>query len=139
MELNFTGTIDEFHALFPTADASVLAQVTHALETLTVIGQKLESIMADLNQQTADIQVIQEALAQANVVLGNVSADTTLLLGQGATNAQRIADLEALVASLPGTVDTTALDAGIAAAKATAQVLLDGLTMLDNRVPNPAP
>jgi beta-phosphoglucomutase-like phosphatase (HAD superfamily) len=84
MELNFTGTIDEFHALFPTADASVLAQVTHILETLTVIGQQQESIMASVQDL---LDAVAAEKAQVASGLAALTAQVQALQAQLATGS----------------------------------------------------
>lgn len=90
MELNFSGTIDEFHALFPTADASVLAQVTHILETLTVIGQKQESIMASV-QDLLDTVAAEKAQVAAGLAALTTQVQTLrdqIAAGSAATPEQ---------------------------------------------------
>lgn len=139
--LIFEGTPAEFElaVLARLGDQALLSRISELSATLAAFGQKQEAMMADLNQQTADMQVIIEALNQANATLGNVRGDTTTLLDQAQVHLARIAELETLIAALPAGVDTTALNAAIAVARDQATVLLNGLTDLDNRVPAPAP
>jgi hypothetical protein len=136
MELNFTGTIDEFHALFPTADASVLAQVTHILETLTVTGQKLESIMATEAENLAIIQEVSDKLDATNVALGKIGSETTGLLAAVAGLKTAVADLEARLAAGGS---SPAIDAALANVRAKVTAVFDAAVSVDNLVPDVAP
>ena len=136
MELNFIGTIDEFHALFPTADAAVLAQVTHILETLTAIGQKLESIMATEAENLAIIQEVSDKLDATNVALGKIGGETTALLAAVAGLQTAVADLEARLAAGGS---SPAIDAALANVRAKVTAVFDAATSVDNLVPDVAP
>jgi hypothetical protein len=102
------------------------AELKAIRQSLTVINTKLETVMS----QQADIDAATAAL--------------TALTGDVATNVAQLVNtdipaIRAALAALPAAVDTTALDAAVAAAQGTAASLDASVSGVAGLVPPAAP
>lgn len=101
------------------------AELQAIRHSLTVINRKLDS----MSEQQADIDAATAALT---ALTGDVAANVAQLVNTD------IPAIRAALAALPAAVDTTALDAAVAAAQGTASSLDASVSGVTGLVP-PAP
>ena len=101
---------------------------------LKLIYERQGEIMSTLVEVTNELKSTNEQLKALKTQVTKIGVETGNLVTQAATLTQKIADLEAVIAS--GGNSTPELDAALADLKTTAGELTTGIQAVDDEVPD---
>jgi prefoldin subunit 5 len=99
MDLNFSGTLDEFKALF--SDAAIMAQLHEVSQSIAALGINQGNLMATLQDVKDTIAAERQQVSDGIAALTAQIATLTAQLQAGTVvTAQDLADLQALISDI---------------------------------------
>jgi len=135
MQVQLTGTFDEFRILFANVtDNAIAAKLDVISQSIAVLGIQQERLMATEQQILDQLNVATTQIDGLTTTLDKIGTESSATL---AALAQAKADLAALVAAAGGT--SAAVDAALQTLAASIGKATGSATNVDNLVPDAAP